>query len=376
MPWGYFAPYVPVAERRRNAEQAARRALKKGQTLNPVKIEGRAMATTFWGKSWCDNLERYSDFSNRLPRGRSYARNGSIIDLQIDPGKITALVAGSSLYKIKIEIKPLAPARWKALKNAAAGKVSNLLDLLQGRLSKDILTEITDADSGLFPKPSEIKLNCSCPDWADMCKHVAAVLYGVGARLDVEPALFFTLRGVDMQELVSAASAQAAAPIPGATTSKKRALAEADLAGIFGVELDATVPAAALPTHATHIKPATDRKIAQKVAKTQPPKQTHVHRFAAEEKNALLRAWHAEANKATSRSKAEFCRDTQVSVITLNKWLADESARLTPPSLSSMAAVHDTADVDVDGILKQIRGFRTRIDALRARLAKFTELPE
>ena len=143
MPWGYFAPYVSVAERRRNAEQAAGARSRKVRRLNPVKIEGRDIATTFWGKAWCGNLERYSDFSNRLPRGRSYVRNGSMIDLQISAGKVTALVAGSELYKIKIEIKPLAPARWKALKNAAAGKVSNLLDLLQGRLSKDILADIT-----------------------------------------------------------------------------------------------------------------------------------------------------------------------------------------------------------------------------------------
>jgi len=241
MTWGDFHRYVPVAERRSKAEQAARKLMAKGQTLEPIEIEGRSIATTFWGKAWCENLEEYSDYENRLPRGRTYARNGSILDLKISAGKVTALVSGTRLYKIKIDIDTLAPQRWASFKISAAGKVTNLLDLLQGRLSKDILAQITHLDSGLFPKPAEIKLSCSCPDWAGMCKHVAAVLYGVGARLDAKPQLFFTLRGVDMQELISAASVQASTPLAGAPKGKKRALANADLADIFGVDVDVDV---------------------------------------------------------------------------------------------------------------------------------------
>lgn len=240
-----FRPYVPVAQRRLQAQKTAKKMAGQGRVLAPVQIAGRAIATTFWGQAWCKNLEAYSDFANRLPRGRTYVRNGSVIDLQIAAGKITALVQGSALYTITIKIAPLAAKRWRAFKERCAGRVTSLLDLLQGRLSKEILADLTAHGTGLFPAPPEIDLGCSCPDWADMCKHVAAVLYGVGARLDREPALFFTLRGVDQQELVTAASAAATADLTGAGPADAP-LADADLAEIFGVELD-TVGAAPAP---------------------------------------------------------------------------------------------------------------------------------
>lgn len=252
MSWYSFRPYVSVAERRRNAEAAAKKlAAKSGRALAPVRLTGRQIASTFWGKAWCDNLEAYSDYANRLPRGRTYVRNGSVIDLQVSRGRVEALVQGSDLYKIAIGFRPLAARRWSEFKARSAGKVINLLDLLQGRLSKDILADITARDTGLFPSPKEIDLDCSCPDWADMCKHVAAVLYGVGARLDDQPELFFTLRGVDLQELLSAASATATAPVPDASGIGP-ALAGADLSEIFGVELESTpAPApASLPAPA------------------------------------------------------------------------------------------------------------------------------
>jgi uncharacterized Zn finger protein len=244
-----FRPYVPVAQRRLQAQKAAKKMAGKGRAMSPVQIDGRAIATTFWGQAWCKNLESYSDYANRLPRGRTYVRNGSVIDLQIAAGAITALVQGSSLYTLTIKIDPLEAKRWRAFKKRCAGRVTNLLDLLQGRLSKEILTDLTARDTGLFPAPAEIDLGCSCPDWADMCKHVAAVLYGVGARLDQDPALFFILRGVDMQELITAASTAATADLAGAAPADT-ALADADLAAIFGVELDTAgaTPAPAVPT--------------------------------------------------------------------------------------------------------------------------------
>ncbi len=264
MSWYSFRPYVSVAERHRKAEAAAKKLVKKsGRSLAPVNLASRKIATTFWGKAWCDNLEAYSDFANRLPRGRAYVRNGSVIDLQILRGKVEALVQGSDLYKIAIGFSPLAAKRWKDFKTRSAGKVTNLLDLLQGRLSKDILADITARDAGLFPSPKEIDLDCSCPDWADMCKHVAAVLYGVGARLDEKPELFFTLRGVDMQELVTAASTTATTPIA-STPAADTALAGADLAEIFGVELEAGDVAAptveAKPPPARPAKPIRPRR--------------------------------------------------------------------------------------------------------------------
>ena len=260
MSWYEFKPYVSVAERRRKAEKAAKKLAGKGRAVSPVRIEGRAIATTFWGKAWCSNLESYSDYENRLPRGRTYARNGSVIDLQITGGKIEALVQGSDIYKIALHITALPAKRWEQFTKGCAGKVTNLLDLLQGRLSKEILADITAKGTGLFPAPAEIKLGCSCPDWADMCKHVAAVLYGVGARLDTKPELFFTLRGVDMQDLISAASASATAPVASVTDD---ALAGADLAEIFGVEIEtAPSPAAIAPREVPVLKltPASKKK--------------------------------------------------------------------------------------------------------------------
>ncbi len=241
--YSFYPPYVPVAERKRKAAAAAKKlSAKSGRALAPVTLATKKIAATFWGKAWCDNLEAYSDYENRLPRGRTYVRNGSVIDLQITNGKVEALVQGSSLYKIAIGFKPLAPKCWTDFKTRSAGKVTNLLDLLQGRLSKEILTNLTARDTGLFPAPKEIELGCSCPDWADMCKHVAAVLYGVGARLDEKPELFFTLRGVKMEELLSAATATATTPLAGAS-APGQGLEDSALSEIFGVEIEAAAPA-------------------------------------------------------------------------------------------------------------------------------------
>ena len=211
---------------------------KSGKKLEPVDISGRKIAATFWGKEWCENLESYSDYSNRLPRGRTYVRNGSVIDLKIAEGKVTALVQGSSLYTVTISISALASSAWSAFKKRCAGKIASLLDLLQGRLDKGVLEEITSRSGGLFPTPKEIKLSCSCPDGASMCKHVAATLYGVGARLDGKPELFFTLRGADMQELITAATADAAIADTGAAPA---GLDVDDLSAIFGVEIESSV---------------------------------------------------------------------------------------------------------------------------------------
>lgn len=266
MSWYQFKPYVPVAQRKRKAEVAAKKlAAKSGRALAPVNLPTKKIATTFWGQAWCDNLEAYSDYENRLPRGRSYVRNGSVIDLQITTGKVEALVQGSALYKIAIGFTPLAPKRWQEFKTRSAGQVTNLLDLLQGRLSKEILADLTAPGTGLFPAPKEIQLTCSCPDSASMCKHVAAALYGVGARLDEQPEHFFTLRGVEMQELITAASTTATTATPAEADD---ALAGADLTDIFGVEIEAAAPAIA-PAPAPVAKTATKPHV--KAARTVRP---------------------------------------------------------------------------------------------------------
>lgn len=246
-----YRPYVSVAKRRLlGAKAAANLSKRTGRPSAPIQITGRAIATTFWGSAWCRNLEAYSDYSNRLPRGRTYARNGSVVDLHITTGKVEALVQGSSLYKIQVTFSTLAAERWTSFKQRSSGRVTNLIDLLQGRLSKEILADLTHRETGLFPAPSEIRMSCSCPDWAGMCKHVAAVLYGVGARLDEKPELFFTLRGVEVAELIASATDIAARDPVGGTGSAGDALAGEDLSALFGVELDAGASPAPSPPKA------------------------------------------------------------------------------------------------------------------------------
>ena len=211
---------------------------------------GEPLPPRFWGKAWCDNLDAYSDYSNRLPRGRTYIRNGSVVDLQISEGKITSCVSGSELYKIGINIKPLPNRLWKTIQSECAGKIDSLIELLQGKLSSAVMQVVTRQQTGLFPSPKEIELDCSCPDWADLCKHVAATLYGVGARLDEKPELLFLLRGVDPADLISRASA-ADIVRPTAAGKPAAAIAENELANVFGIELDtsaaAKTPAARAP---------------------------------------------------------------------------------------------------------------------------------
>ena len=177
----------------------------KGHPVSPVVVEGRTIVKTFWGKAWCENLERYSDFANRLPRGRTYVRNGSVIDLQIAPGEIKALVSGGDIYRVAVKVAPVAKARWQSICRDCAGAIDSLIELLQGRFSKGVMERVCRQKTGLFPSPDEIKLSCSCPDWAEMCKHVAAVLYGIGARLDLQPDLLFRLHNVDEKELIAGA---------------------------------------------------------------------------------------------------------------------------------------------------------------------------
>jgi uncharacterized Zn finger protein len=208
---------------------------KAGRELEPIEIEGRKIARTFWGSAWCDNLEAYSDYANRLPRGRTYVRNGSVMDLEIAGGQICALVSGTDLYKVELGIAPLGARKWKRIRSQCAGQIDSLVELLQGQISHAIMEVVTRAGDGLFPTPREISLSCSCPDWAAMCKHVAAVLYGVGARLDHAPEMLFALRGVDPAEMVADAVGQAPTR---RGTGRGRVLAADDLSSVFGVDIE------------------------------------------------------------------------------------------------------------------------------------------
>jgi uncharacterized Zn finger protein len=237
MGWYYgFRPYVPVAQRRAQAMREVAKRTKAGKTVTPVCINGRSITVTFWGQAWCTNLESYSDFENRLPRGRTYVCNGSVVDLKIDKGQIKALVSGSELYEIQIDIASLPKQSWQTLKKQCAGKIGTLVELLQGKLSKGVMELVTDRHQGLFPKPAEIEMRCSCPDYAGMCKHIAAVMYGVGNRLDSSPELLFRLRGVDHNELIE----QAIPAAPVGTGSKAPTIASDNLGAIFDIEIDET----------------------------------------------------------------------------------------------------------------------------------------
>jgi uncharacterized Zn finger protein len=241
MGWGNYGwrPYVSVGARRaKAARELAKLAKKSGKVACPVVLDGRKIASTFWGKAWCDNLEAYSDYANRLPRGRSYVRNGSVVDLRISKGNISAMVSGSELYRIEIKIKPLAPDLWTSIQTECSGKIDSLIELLQGKLSSGVMQIVTRREQGLFPTPKEIGLKCSCPDWADLCKHVAASLYGVGAMLDRNPELLFLLRGVDASDLISKASAAEAVRQTSAPPGGAPAMSEAEAADVFGIELE------------------------------------------------------------------------------------------------------------------------------------------
>ena len=227
--------YVPVAARRAKALREMNKLRKKGKDILPIEIEGRTIARSFWGKRWCEHLESFSDYANRLPRGRTYVRNGSVCHLAIQPGRIEAIVSGSELYDVTIRIDKLKAAVWKSVKTRCSGQIGSMLELLQGKLSQQVMGVVTDRERGLFPKPGEIGFDCSCPDWASMCKHVASVLYGVGSRLDDLPESLFLLRGVDTAELIATEMA-----LPGDAATDD-ALADDALAGIFGIDLDTDI---------------------------------------------------------------------------------------------------------------------------------------
>lgn len=233
---GGWAPYVPVAERQRRAAREAKSLAGKGQKLRPIRIPGRTIANSFWGKAWCQNLENYADWANRMPRGRTYARNGSIVDLQISAGKITSLVYGSEMYKIQITIEKIKPNHWQAIRKDCATRVGSLIDLMRGKLPPAVLERLTSRKDGIFPSPSEINIRCSCPDGAVMCKHAAAALYGVGYLLDSEPELFFLMRGVSQAELVSDAMlTQKQSDAMG--LDAQSTLDSDDLGALFGIDL-------------------------------------------------------------------------------------------------------------------------------------------
>ena len=226
----FYTPYVNKATKQKNAAKETDKMRKNGIKVSPIVIEGRTIAKSVWGKAWCDALESHADYESRLARGRTYARNGSIVHLEATQNKVTAKVAGSSLYTVDIDFTELAHEKWKSVKERCKGQVSSLVDLLAGKVPATVMTVVSEKNQGLFPSPGQMKFGCSCPDWASMCKHVAAVLYGVGSRLDSEPELIFSLRGVNHLELLPEMK-----DVVG--KSKKNALSEYEIGDVFGIDI-------------------------------------------------------------------------------------------------------------------------------------------
>jgi len=316
-----------VAQRRQKARRKMEQLRKQGKKIQPVEIEGRKIARTFWGEAWCDHIESLGDFANRLPRGRTYVRNGSVCHLEIKKGRIAAMVSGSSLYKINITIDTLPKAKWNRVKHRCAGGIGSLLELLQGKLSASVMEVVTDPKGGLFPAGAEIHLDCNCPDWASLCKHLAAVLYGIGARLDEQPELLFLLRGVDHQELITAPVDQAVAGATG-RGGRRRTVTQDDLAAIFGIDIDE----APKPEKAPRPLPAKTRRpkpTKKKTRKTSPSKarKKKATRTAAKKAPAKKSKKRATPKKATSK-KATLKKTINVK----KKPAKKKSARKNPPT--------------------------------------------
>ncbi len=302
--YGDWKPYVSVAKRRAQATKQMVALRKKGVDIQPIEIEGRKIARSFWGEAWCDHLESFSDYGNRLPRGRTYVRNGSVCHLAIKKGNIDAKVIGSELYEVQVRIDTLEKRKWNAIKKQCSGEIGSLLELLQGDLSDNIMTVVTGRKQGLFPRPAEIHFDCDCPDWAGMCKHIAAVLYGVGARLDNDPSLLFRLRGVNHQDLVDAQVA-----IPGGTgKGKAKKLSADNLGDVFGIDLDSDDKSTATSQKPIR-KMTTKKKTAKKktakksTAKTVTKGKRKVKNRAAVKKSAGGSAKPAKAKASPKKRK-------------------------------------------------------------------------
>lgn len=319
--YGRWRPYVSVGQRRMEARREVEKLRKKGKQIEPVRIEGRTIARSFWGKGWCEHLESFGDYENRLPRGRTYARNGSVCHLGIKKGEVEAIVSGSELYNVEVKITPLKKTRWKQLKSRCTGKIGSLIELLQGRLSDEIMGTVTDRKDGLFPQPGEIKYSCDCPDWAGMCKHIAAVMYGIGARLDDRPELLFLLRGVDHEELISAQASSEALVGSGSRRRGRRVLTGKKLEDVFGVDLESGTEGKAKPAGQAKARKTGKRKVAaKKTAKKKPAKKKGK---VAARKPAPF-GFNSRAvtalRKRHGMNKAEFARALGVSAPTVGTW--------------------------------------------------------
>jgi len=299
--WGY-PKYVSVAEKRAKAAKKLEK-LKKKRDVKPVVLQGKAIARTWWGKAWNENLERYADYENRIGRGRSYVRHGAVLDLQIREGEVIALVQGSrsNPYEVIITINKLAKDAWRNISDSCAGMIESLSELMEGKFPKAMAEVFMRQGTGLFPASKEIKLRCSCPDSAMMCKHVAASLYGVGARLDEDPLLFFSLRGVDTSDLVSRTIASGTERLLSKAGKKSaRIIADADLSAVFGIEL-----AEGAPIPAWKAAPLPKLKAVKPIKKTTEKKAGGIQKLKAGLKKTAGQKQSVAARKKAAKKRVK-----------------------------------------------------------------------
>lgn len=190
--------------------EAAARLTEEGSQLSPVRASGRNLVSNCWAKAWMRHLGQSEVYGMRLAPGRTYLRYGCVIDCCISPGLIHALVSGEHVYEVDIRIAPPTEEQLGLIRTGCEGRVASWIDILQGRLSEDVLTLLCEPETGILPELGNISCSCTCPDWADICKHAAAALYATGVKLDHSPDLLFTLRQITLEQLLPAASGPAA----------------------------------------------------------------------------------------------------------------------------------------------------------------------
>ncbi len=309
MGWYGYREYVPVATRRAQAKKKMEKLRKSGEDVQPIEaLNSRGLiAKSFWGKAWCKHMQAFSDYENRLPRGRTYVRNGSVCHLAIEKEIARAKVSGSEIYDLSIHFDPLDPKKWAKIKKLCKGKIGSLIELLQGKISDEIMAVVTDPKNGLFPHPKEIRFDCNCPDWADMCKHVAAAMYGVGVRLDTEPELLFKLRGVDHNELISVDINDITA---NKRSRRRRTLRDDSVGDVFGIELNDEAPPAPKPK--------------SKLRQFKPT-------------GAAVR----KLRKESGLSRADFAREVGVSALSISNWEKTKGAlNLKSRSFQGLEKLH------------------------------------
>lgn len=238
MSYGYYSFQKPPTID--ELKEKARKATKK--EYHPVVLSSRTISSSWWGKAWCSNIDLYADQYNRLDRGKKYVRADCVVDLEINGGTVEAKVVGSrkTPYDVKVTIDPIKAENYERITSIAEGKLKSMEALESGEFPKEYQELFTMKESGLFPKLGEIHFYCSCPDSSRICKHIAAVLYAIGSRLDDDPFLFFSLRGIDVKEFAGRIIKKEAARIWQGVESKldkERVISEDEARHLFGYEI-------------------------------------------------------------------------------------------------------------------------------------------